>query len=244
MDGFLQKPTNWNNINFNYTKNIQTKKHILNKKYDVIYILAGGFNKNGIINDWVKRRLDYFINLYNNNKNKIEYVVCLGGGTYHKPPILNENNYVVHESTGLVKYLLDNNIPKNIIMKEWFSYDTIANGYFSYVNFTKMRNWKNILVITSDFHLERSKLIFSWIYSLENIKFNLDFIGVSDLGLNNDIISCRKIREKKSIENLKKVILKIDNLEKLHKWFYNEHNCYNCNFENKIKINNKVKNSY
>ena len=104
---------------------------------------------------------------------------------------------MLYMNLGLVKYLLDNGIPKNIIMREWFSYDTIfPNGYFSYINFTKIRNWKNILVITSDFHLERSKLIFEWIYSLDNTKYNLNFIGVSDKGLDTNIINYRRIREK------------------------------------------------
>jgi len=49
---------------------------------------------------------------------------------------------------------------KNIIMREWFSYDTIANGYFSFLIFQKIRNWGNILVITSDFHLEKNKSLY------------------------------------------------------------------------------------
>jgi len=245
MDGFIKKPNDWNKINYKYNNLFNKLDNIkLNKNYDVIYILAGGFNNKGIINKWVKRRLDYFINLYNKNKNNIKYVVCLGGGTYHKPPVLNTEKYVIHESTGLVKYLLDNRIPKNILMREWFSYDTIANGYFSYINFTKIRNWKNILVITSNFHLERSKLIFEWIYSLDNIKYNLDFIGVSDKGFDINIINSRIKREKQSIINLKKVISKINNLEKLHEWFHKEHNCYNCNFNNIQKLDENIKNSY
>ena len=245
-DGFITKPNKWNNINYNYKylyHDINSVNTVDNLNLDVVFILAGGFNNKGVINEWVKRRLDYFIKLYNSS-NSIKYVVCLGGGTYHKSPVLDKNNYVIHESTGLVKYLLDNGIPKNIIMREWFSYDTIANGYFSYINFTKIRNWKNILVITSDFHLERSKLIFEWIYSLDNTKYNLNFIGVSDKGLDTNIINSRRIREKNSIINLKKVISKINNLEELHIWFHNEHNCYNCNFNNIQKIDDNIKNSY
>ena len=243
-DGFITKPNNWNNINYNYKylyHDINVSK-VDNLNLDVVFILAGGFNNKGVINEWVKRRLDYFIKLYNSN-NSIKCVVCLGGGTYHKSPVLDENNYVIHESTGLVKYLLDNGIPKNIIMREWFSYDTIANGYFSYINFTKIRNWKNILVITSDFHLERSKLIFEWIYSLDNTKYNLNFIGVSDKGLDTNIINSRRIREKNSIINLKKVISKINNLESFHIWFHNEHNCYNCNFGSVQKLDENIKKS-
>ena len=246
-EGFIDKPVDWNNVNLSF-KNEYDKinnKINLKKKYDVVFILAGGFNSEGIINEWVKRRLDLFINIYNDNKDKIKYVVCLGGGTYHRKPILTKNGYVIHESTGLVKYLLDNGIDKSIIMREWFSYDTIANGYFSYVNFSKIRNWKNIIVITSNFHLLRTKFIFNWIYSMENKNYNIKFIGVSDEGIDREIISIRKEREKNSIINLIKLKDKIKNIEEFHKWFHNEHNCYNCNITNRReKISNLVKLSY
>jgi len=244
-DGFINKPDNWNNFNFVYNslydKKIDNIK--LLTKNNVFFILAGGFNQDGLINEWVKRRLDKFIDIYNNNKDKIDYVVCLGGGTYHRPPVLNKDNFVIHESTGLVKYLLDNGIDKNIIMREWFSYDTIANGYFSLINFSKIRNWKNIYVITSDFHLERSRFIFNWIYSLDNKEYNLNYIGVTDKGLDEEIITMRKEREKKSLENLKKLNKKIKNLEEFHIWFHNEHNCYNCNFKRE-EVDEKTKKTY
>jgi len=246
MDGFIKKPKQWNNITFNYT-NLYKKNNSLvsNINYDVLFILAGGFNQQGEINEWVKRRLDYAIEIYNNNPTKIKYIVCLGGGTYHKPPVSTLEGYTIHESTALVKYLLDNNIPKNILMREWFSYDTIANGYYSYINYSKIRNWKNIMVITSDFHIKRTKLIFEWIYSLEkDEKYIFNFIGVSDEGLNKEIIKIRTKREKNSINNLKKIINRINTLEKFHIWFHTEHDCYNCNFNSKELIKNNEKQSY
>ena len=65
---------------------------------------------------------------------------------------------------------------------------------------------------------------------MDSSDYCLNFIGVDDSGLDEEIINMRKNREKNSISNLKKVIKKITNFEDLHKWFYNEHNCYNCNF--------------
>ena len=126
-------------------------------------------------------------------------------------------------------------------MREWFSYDTIANGYFSFFNFSKIRNWGNILVITSDFHLERTKLIFNWIYFMDKSKqYNIDFIGVSDEGLDDNIIKVRREREKNSVDNLNKLIKKVTNFDELHRWFHNEHNCYNCNFSERSQIKCKI----
>jgi len=61
-DGFISKPNNWNKISFHYEEQFKNNINLtsLNKKYDVVFILAGGFNNNGEINEWVKRRLKLF----------------------------------------------------------------------------------------------------------------------------------------------------------------------------------------
>ena len=71
-----------------------------------IFVLAGGLQENGEVHSFVKRRLDKAIEIYNEI---IEYKPCkiivMGGGTYHKPPVLNESNYVIHESSSCAVYL-------------------------------------------------------------------------------------------------------------------------------------------
>ena len=73
----------------------------------------------------------------------------------------------------------------------------------------------------------------------------LFLIVLANSQLNSNIINLRKKREKKSIINLKnKVISKINNLQEFHKWFHNEHNCYNCNFGDIKNIDENIKKSY
>lgn len=38
-------------------------------------------------------------------------IVCLGGGTPHKPPIMQETGFVLHEGTELAKYLISQVTP-------------------------------------------------------------------------------------------------------------------------------------
>ena len=58
-------------------------------------------------------------------------------------------------------------VPPSHIYKEWASYDTIANAYFALVWHTIPRQWRNLLVLTSDFHMPRSALAFAWLFSLQ-----------------------------------------------------------------------------
>ena len=81
---------NFNNINTGNT---------ISKYSDIstnnIFVLAGGQLSDGKVNNWVKARLDLSIKIY---KNKQCNIFCIGGGTYHKAPILNEFNYQLSQT--------------------------------------------------------------------------------------------------------------------------------------------------
>jgi len=219
-DGWNGQLNGWNNTN----KNIyDTNNHSI----DLIIVLAGGINNKGLVHEWVKRRLDRAIELH-----KIHHapILCCGGGTYHKPPFLNKDRFVVHESTECVNYIMQHGINPNNIFKEWSSYDTIANGFFSLTNHVWLRDWTNIAIITSNFHLARSKEIFNWIYNLEcnHYKlYNLYYYSVTDEGLDEDMIKKRTERENNSRKNIIKLRNKIKTMSEFHNWLYTEHNAYN-----------------
>lgn len=208
---------------------------------DVILVLAGGLKKDGIINEWVKNRLDDAIFLF--NKKNVP-IICLGGGTYHKPPVLNERGFVIHEATACVNYLKNvGKIDPQYIYKEWSSYDTIGNVYFSFVNHIMIMDVKNIFVITSEFHMERTKLLFDWIYNLNN-KYNLIYYSSENIGL-EDMIEERTERERQSIRHIKNnLIPRIKTLSELHDWLYLEHNAYSSNDSNIEIISENVRNTY
>lgn len=208
---------------------------------DAILVLAGGLKKDGIINEWVKKRLDDAIYFF--NKKNVP-IICLGGGTYHKPPVLNERGFVIHEATACVNYLKNiGKINPRYIYKEWSSYDTIGNVYFSFVNHIRIMDVKNILIITSQFHMERAKLLFDWIYNLNN-KYNLIYHPSENIGL-DEMIEERMERERQSIEYIQNSLMpKIKTLEKLHDWLYLEHNAYCSRDQNIEIISENVRNTY
>lgn len=201
------------------------------KQYDVILVLAGGLDDKGHCHPWVKRRLDLAVKFWHRDPSR--YIVCLGGGTYHKAPFLNHANFVVHESTACADYLMRvHHVPGRQILKEWASFDTIANAFFALTNHVIPRRWNRILVITSDFHLPRSRKIFDWVFGLDDSRsYRIDYAAHSDIGFDEETISARREREQASMNNLERNIQRITTMDDFHTWFFTEHRAYNCVLE-------------
>ena len=217
MDGWNVCPSNWENNSNSY--------EIEDIKLDLIIVLAGGLNSEGMVHPWVKRRLNRAVELH--KIHDFVPILCCGGGTYHKPPFLNDKQYVIHESTECANYLIQKGVNPVNILREWSSYDTIANGFFSLTTHVWCRNWKNIGVVTSKFHMPRSKAIFDWVYNLSETKYNLFYYRVSDKGIDESIINDRKAREKQSLQNVIKLSTEITTINQLHQWLFTKHNAYN-----------------
>ena len=90
------------------------------------------------------------------------------------------------------EYLVRSGIDESRILTERWSHDTIGNAYFTRIIHTNQLNLKKILIITSEFHMPRSKAIFKWVFGLNNSflnQYKLSFDTSSDLGLNSEIIN-------------------------------------------------------
>lgn len=199
-----------------------------------IFILAGGLTDLGNNNLWVIERLNMALELDISNNS---FFYCIGGGTYHKPPILDINKYVIQESTKSAKYLVGKNISSNRIYTEWSSYDTIGNGLFSFLNFIIPLNLKSIYVITSKFHMDRTRLIFDFFNRLFNSDIDINYIE-SKNNMDMELLSIRTQREKNSCINFTKITKSISTIEEFYLWFYNDHNAYNAsNFNNDLDNN-------
>lgn len=243
LHGWEHKPIKWENqvgiiktqlvpAHNSNTHNNNFYNHNFNSvDVDLIVVLAGGLTDDGQLHQWVLRRLELGYSIYKEHPNKDNiYILCLGGGSYHKPPILNSDKYVVHESTACADYLINLGVDPKRIMKEWSSYDTVANGFFFFTNYQIPMEFQNIVVITSEFHMDRAKSIFLWMKSLEGLDqtFNIYFAPASDRGFEDKLLG-RLEREINSLEKLRKdVFPKIKSLKELAIWFYIDHKAYSC----------------
>jgi hypothetical protein len=223
---------------------IEIDNTVLKSSYDAILVLAGGITSDGLVHPWVERRLYASYLFYKNINTKI---ICLGGGSYHIPAICNKDGFIIHESTACAEYLINLGVYSKDVYKEWSSYDTIANGYFGFTNHIIPMGLKRVLIITSDFHMNRSKEIFNWINGLYSNVVDLQYYSVTDEGLDDEIITTRGCREVQSLINLKAhVIPKINTIEQFHKWFYEEHKAYCSNSHSirEVLVDEKTKKTY
>jgi hypothetical protein len=235
MDGWIQKPEGLYDFDIKYDDSQLIEGKLEDySEYDYIVVLCGGLDHHGHCHLWVADRLDVAYDLYKYRSRKI---IISGSGSYHKKMCLNREGFVLHESKVAAKYLVEKGVNPDDIMTEWSSLDTIANGFFTLVNFVIPLQLKKVLVITSDFHMARAKAIFDWIYGLWNDQedriqdsIQLEYLKVITKHIDQDIITARHNREMKSLQNLRKTIERIRTLKAMHEWFYTEHQAYNSRF--------------
>jgi len=200
------------------------------KKYDAILILGGGLKKNGTIPLWTKRRIEKALEVFSGR----EYIIALSAGTTHKPPIL-KNKVPLYESVATANYLLKKGIPRQKILTETVSLDTIGNAYFARTIHTEPGNLKKLCIITSRFHMPRTRAIFEWVFNLRPLKFKykLDFLAASDKGIKQSIMNARHEKEKRSLKQLLQNKKGINSLSKFHKWLFTKHQAYSVGFKPK-----------
>ena len=184
--------------------------------YDAILILGGSIHNDGSLPTWVISRLDKALE-YDKVAN---YYIVLSRYTYHKVPLLKNDQFPLDESRVMGQYLLEKGVSSEKILLDTWSVDTIGNVYAALTMHCIPFELTNLLIITSDFHMPRSKAICEKIFSLyPYLNFKLSFAASS-----SDISISEK--ERKSLETWNKNKLKINSLKELHQFIFIEHNAY------------------
>lgn len=137
-------------------------------KYDVIVVLAGGITNQQTLPESVKKRILLAKKLYSK---KLSSKILMSGkwSTYWDklPP--------THTEAELMKqYAIKIGIPKTAIFLEEYSQNTFENVLYVSKLFLEPKKWEKVLVITSDFHVQRAKIIFNKNVSKQ---YNIDFLG-------------------------------------------------------------------
>lgn len=154
-----------------------------NKKYDFAIVLGGfsGLNKrnNEITFSSSGDRLFQAIALY--KKGTVGKILLSSGSA-------NLIDKEVKEADLTISYLKLIGIPDSVIIVENQSRNTIENAKFSLALISKLKPNANILVITSAWHIPRTKLIFSRQTKSELDYYPTDFKGQTDFDLGDYII--------------------------------------------------------
>ncbi|MGK7901750.1 MAG: YdcF family protein [Hormoscilla sp.] len=192
-------------------------------QYDAILIPGGGVREGGELPIWVQRRLDRSLDIQQG-----EYIITLSAGTTHKPPPLDDKGFPIFEAIGAANYLVKRGWDPKKILTETSSYDTIGNAYFSRVIHIEPRGWRKLLIITSEFHLARTKSIFQWVYGLgvPANYYQLQFESVTDAGIEQEALEARREKERQSLVRLAEIQSQVQSFPQLHEWLFTEHGAY------------------
>jgi len=120
-----------------------------------------------------------------------EYIIFSGAWSFmytYKPPIT--------EARAMQEYAITNGIPYDKILLDEEARDTIGNAYFPKVRIIKPRGWRNVMVVTSEFHLKRTRYVFEKVFGPD---YNLKFIAVMS-ALPQDMFTHIINMEKKNLE--------------------------------------------
>jgi hypothetical protein len=191
--------------------------------YDALLIPGGGVRDKGELPPWVKSRLDHVIKIHST-----EYIIVLSAGTVYKAPPLDENGFPIFESIAAAQYLVDQGINPGAILCETSSYDTVGNAYFSRVIHVDPQGCKRLHIITSVFHMPRTKAIFEWLYGLDGQggKYQLTFDPTPDTGIAAADLQARVDKEAESLSQFLKNTATIHTLQDCHRWLFTEHAAY------------------
>ena len=194
------------------------------KKYKCVFIPGGGLLPDGSLPPWTLARLDRALSLHS----QARWIALLSGGTVHKPPPLTKEGFPIFEARAAAAYLASRGVDPRQLLTEISSYDTIGNAYYSRLLFAEPMALHKLLVITSEFHLPRTRMAFEWVYGLlpQTIEYQLDFESVPDQGLSPQALNARKTSEQISLEKLRMTQDTITTLASFQTWFYTEHSAY------------------
>lgn len=219
----------------------------LTRSLDAIFVLGGGVPSSLIDPpEYVKIRCDAAANIIITaskevkDETEIPVIVCLSAGTAHLPQLMSGDGLPIWEATSSAAYILDNYgdvIPSDKVLVETTSYDTISNAYFARTTHAEVAGWHNVLVVTSEFHMARSKAIFDWVFyapsnnategATSGSSFNMIYLACENVGLSDEAIDARKVHEKRGEANIKeKLSLKFPSLFDIWRFLTLHHDFY------------------
>lgn len=154
-------------------------------------------------------------------------IITSTGYTVNKKPFINKEGFPVFESVLAAHTLVDKlKISSNQIIAETFSRDTIGNFYLSLTSILMPLGINNLIVVSSEFHLNRVKLICNWLCQLFIPNISLEFIAAENPKYNIEIAEAVAQKENEAIVSLSAIIQKISVPQDFVFWFFHEHKAY------------------
>ncbi|MFL0797182.1 MAG: YdcF family protein [Cellvibrionaceae bacterium] len=135
--------------------------------YAAIIVLGNLMSKEGVLNVESSLRVDAAVNAFNGNEAPV-IVTC--GWAYRDDSDINIADAMKAYAIS-VKCL-----PEHVVIPETTSRDTVGDAVFTKKYLAEWKDWREILVVTSDYHAERAEEIFRFVYGPD---YRVDVRGVA-----------------------------------------------------------------
>ncbi len=139
---------------------------------DAIIVLGYELTSNGELETVSKGSVKKAISLY--KAGVAPRIIFSGSRRYSSKRLFKTS-----EARQMMKFALSLGVPKKAILIEDEAKDTIGNAYFTMIRHLEPNNWKNIVVVSSDFHMPRVEYIFN---KFLGNKYSVSFVS-SNSGL-------------------------------------------------------------
>ncbi len=132
-----------------------TQQSTINLHPDAVIVLANKMNAQGVLNDESKARADKAVDLLNERGARC---ILTSGWAY-----LPGSDITIGDA--FRRYICEHRgIEADRVLVERHSRDTVGDAYFAKVNFAMPRLWASVVVVTSDYHVARSRAIFEHVF--------------------------------------------------------------------------------
>lgn len=189
----------------------------MNNTKDAIIVLAGGIEPDGSLPKIPQLRVQEGVRLY---RSGVAPRIIMSG----KWGFWSEIEYPRTEAQAMKEYAVSLGVPEQDIILEELSKDTVGNAYFTRLNILEPNNWRNIVVVTADYHMPRTQYIFNKILGEGYV---IDFHTV-DSELPETELKSRVEKEAKALEVLRKAVdsIKDGDVETVGRYVYTKHPGY------------------
>ncbi len=210
---------------------LRTRQHLRgaagpSPRYDAVVVPGGGLRADGRPTAWVGARLDAALA----HEKETSYFLVLSRGTTHKPPPVDARGYAIDEASASGAYLIHGGVaPERVLLESW-SLDTIGNAAFARLMHSDARRWRRLHVVTSAFHMARTREIFDWVFGLPPHAARqpqISYEAVDEAGLDPEALAGRIEKERRSLDGFRSnVVPRVADLAALHRFLFTEHDAY------------------
>ena len=159
-------------------------------------------------------------------------ILCLSAGTAHVPQLVGSNGLPIWESTSCAAYLKEHHHLHDHVYVETTSFDTIGNAFYARTTHTAMNGWRHLLVITNEFHMDRTMAIFDWIFLQvkdppKTARYHLYYLASPNVGLSPEAIQARQEKETASMNTVRTILApRYKTMAEVYQFLTQEHSMY------------------